>query len=88
MVVVTLNHRLNIFGHLDLSAIGGQSPWAKNPIGVSIGTPALTTRGATEEHMQRVAQIVSTVAENPTDDVALSRLRGEVEAIARELAPI
>ena len=38
--------------------------------------------------MQRVAQIVSTIAENPADEQALSRVRAEVEAIARELAPV
>jgi uncharacterized protein YdhG (YjbR/CyaY superfamily) len=38
--------------------------------------------------MQRVAQIVSTVAENPADEAALAHLRTEVEAIARELAPV
>ncbi len=38
--------------------------------------------------MQRVAQIVSTVAENPEDATAIDRLRGDVEAIARELAPV
>jgi hypothetical protein len=38
--------------------------------------------------MQRVAQIVSTVAENPADELAVSRLRAEVEAIASELAPV
>jgi glycine hydroxymethyltransferase len=56
--------------------------------GVRFGTPAITTRGARETHMQRVAQVVSAVAENPSDEAALERLRGEVEAIARELAPV
>jgi hypothetical protein len=38
--------------------------------------------------MQRVAQVVGTVAENPVDDAANARLRTEVEAIASELAPV
>jgi len=38
--------------------------------------------------MQRVAQIVSTVAENPADEAVLARLRVEVEALCRELAPV
>jgi glycine hydroxymethyltransferase len=56
--------------------------------GVRFGTPAITTRGASPAHMQRVAQVVSTVAENPADELALSRLRAEVEAIAGELSPV
>jgi glycine hydroxymethyltransferase len=56
--------------------------------GVRFGTPAITTRGATTRHMQQVAQIVSTVAENPADELALSRMRAEVEAITSELSPV
>jgi hypothetical protein len=38
--------------------------------------------------MERVAEIVSTVAENPSDEQAITRLRGEVEAIAAQLTPV
>jgi hypothetical protein len=38
--------------------------------------------------MLRVAEVVSTVAENPADEAALARLRMEVQAIASELAPV
>jgi len=31
---------------------------------------------------------VSSIAENPADEAAIERLRSEVEAIARELAPV
>ncbi len=70
------------------STVPGETrkPWYTS--GVRFGTPAVTTRGATEQHMQRVAEIVSTVAEDPKDESAQDRLRTEVEAIARELAPI
>ncbi len=71
-----------------MSTVPGETRKPAVTSGVRFGTPAVTTRGATEVHMQRVAQIVSTVAENPSDEVAISRLRGEVEAIARELAPV
>jgi glycine hydroxymethyltransferase len=71
-----------------MSTVPGETRRPAVTSGVRFGTPAITTRGATEEHMQRVAQIVSTVAENPADEEALSRLRNEVEAIARELAPV
>jgi glycine hydroxymethyltransferase len=71
-----------------MSTVPGETRKPAVTSGVRFGTPAITTRGANETHMQRVAQVVSTVAENPADEMALSRLRDEVEAIARELAPI
>lgn len=71
-----------------MSTVPGETRKPAVTSGVRFGTPAITTRGANEAHMQRVAQVVSTVAENPADEAALSRLRDEVEAIARELTPI
>ena len=71
-----------------MSTVPGETRKPAVTSGVRFGTPAITTRGATEAHMQRVAQVVSAAAENPADDVALARLRGEVEAIARELTPV
>ena len=71
-----------------MSTVPGETRKPAVTSGVRFGTPAITTRGATASHMQRVAQIVSTVAENPADELALSRLRVEVQAIAGELAPV
>jgi glycine hydroxymethyltransferase len=71
-----------------MSTVPGETRKPAVTSGVRFGTPAVTSRGATEEHMQRVAQIVSTVAEDPKDEIAIERLRSEVEAIARELAPV
>jgi glycine hydroxymethyltransferase len=71
-----------------MSTVPGETRKPAVTSGVRFGTPAITTRGATEQHMQRVAQIVSAVAENPADTVALERLRLEVEAVARELSPV
>ena len=71
-----------------MSTVPGETRRPAVTSGVRFGTPAVTTRGATEVHMQRVAQIVSTIAENPADEAAITRLRPEVEAIARELAPV
>lgn len=70
------------------STVPGETrkPWFTS--GVRFGTPAVTTRGATEEHMQRVAEIISTIAEDPRDEAAADRLRPEVEAICRELQPV
>ncbi|MCA1647827.1 MAG: serine hydroxymethyltransferase [Chloroflexi bacterium] len=71
-----------------MSTVPGETRRPAVTSGVRFGTPAITSRGATEPHMQRVAQVVSAVAENPTDEAATGRLRADVEAIARELAPV
>jgi glycine hydroxymethyltransferase len=71
-----------------MSTVPGETRRPAVTSGVRFGTPSVTTRGATEAHMRRVAQIVSTIAEKPSDEAALERLRPEVEAIARELAPV
>jgi len=71
-----------------MSTVPGETRKPAVTSGVRFGTPAVTTRGATEQHMQRVAQIVSTIGENPGDEAAIERMRTEVEAIARELTPV
>jgi glycine hydroxymethyltransferase len=71
-----------------MSTVPGETRKPAVTSGVRFGTPAITTRGATESHMQRVAQVISTIAENPADEAAIAQLRAEVEAIAGELAPV
>jgi glycine hydroxymethyltransferase len=71
-----------------MSTVPGETRRPAVTSGVRFGTPAVTTRGATTRHMQRVAEIISTIAENPADEAAITRARGEVEAIAHELAPV
>jgi glycine hydroxymethyltransferase len=71
-----------------MSTVPGETRRPAVTSGVRFGTPAVTTRGATEAHMHRVAQVVSSVAENPADEAATARLLLEVEALARELAPV
>jgi glycine hydroxymethyltransferase len=71
-----------------MSTVPGETRKPAVTSGVRFGTPAVTTRGANEGHMQRVGEIVSTIAENPADQTAIERLRSEVEAIASELAEV
>jgi glycine hydroxymethyltransferase len=71
-----------------MSTVPGETRKPSVTSGVRFGTPAVTTRGANEAHMQRVAQIVSTVAENPRDPAAIDAMRAEVEALARQLQPV
>jgi glycine hydroxymethyltransferase len=85
----TLARALEAVGIItSMSTVPGETRRPAVTSGVRFGTPAVTTRGATERHMQRVAEIVAAVAEDPADEAALNRLRGETEAIAAELAPI
>jgi glycine hydroxymethyltransferase len=71
-----------------MSTVPGETRRPAVTSGVRFGSPAITTRGANESHMQRVAEVVSTIAENPSDQAAIDRLRVDVEAIASELTPI
>jgi glycine hydroxymethyltransferase len=54
-----------------------------DPSGIRLGTPALTTRGLTEEHMPRVAawidEAVSAAVKD--DEAALDRIAGEVREL-------
>lgn len=51
--------------------------------GVRIGTPALTTRGMKEGEMKIVAQWISQVLENTSDEAALSRIKGQVRELCQ-----
>jgi len=85
----TLARALEAVGIItSMSTVPGETRKPAVTSGVRFGTPAVTSRGATERQMQRVAEIVSAVAEAPKDESAQARLRGEVEAVASQLAPV
>jgi glycine hydroxymethyltransferase len=71
-----------------MSTVPGETRRPAVTSGVRFGTPAVTTRGATEAHMGRVAEIVVAVADAPKDEAQLASLRTDVQAIAAELARI
>jgi glycine hydroxymethyltransferase len=54
------------------------------PSGVRLGTPALTTRGLTEEHMPQIASWIEKAIENRDDDAELARLHADVIDFARQ----
>lgn len=54
-----------------------------DPSGIRVGTPALTTRGMKEAEMRTIGNWIGQVLGNPTDQAALTRIRGEVLGLAR-----
>ena len=51
--------------------------------GLRLGTPAVTTRGMTEENMKRIAAWIDDALKNFQDPSTLSRLRNEIETFTK-----
>ena len=49
------------------------------PSGIRLGTPAATTRGLKEEHMEQIAEWMKQAIDNRKDEVKLAELREEVK---------
>jgi glycine hydroxymethyltransferase len=60
-----------------------------DPSGIRVGTPAITTRGLTTEHMHDLARWIDEGVEaaGGEDEAALERIRGEVLELARAFPP-
>lgn len=54
------------------------------PSGIRLGTPAITTRGLTEEHMVNIAEWMKQAIENRDDETTLNLLRVEVTSFAKQ----
>jgi glycine hydroxymethyltransferase len=52
------------------------------PSGIRLGTPAVTTRGLTEEHMEQIAEWMKQAIDAREDEEKLGKLREEVKAFA------
>ena len=52
------------------------------PSGIRLGTPALTTRGLVESHMEQVAEWMKQAIDSRDDEAKLAAIRAEVKAFA------
>ena len=52
--------------------------------GVRLGTPAITTRGAKEDLMVKIAELIECVLNAPEDETVIAAVRNEVNGIMKE----
>jgi glycine hydroxymethyltransferase len=70
------------------STVPGETRSPRQTSGVRFGTPAVTTRGATEEQMRQVGRLVAKIADNPDDQARLDEAKAEIRALADSLERI
>ena len=70
------------------STVPGETRSPRQTSGVRFGSPALTTRGATEDQMRQIARAVARVAHDPEDAAVLDAVTAEMRAVADTLEQI
>lgn len=51
--------------------------------GIRLGTPAVTTRGLVESDMETIAELITRVLKNPTDQATLDAAKADVGSLTR-----
>lgn len=54
------------------------------PSGIRLGTPAITTRGLKEEHMEQIAEWMKQAIDNRDDEAKLAKLREDVRVFVEQ----
>ena len=55
--------------------------------GLRIGTPSVTTQGMTEPEMAQIAEFITRVLRNPSDEANLAAVRSEVASLCSKFTP-
>ncbi len=70
---ITINKNMVPFDH--------RSPFTTS--GLRVGTPAITTRGLKEEHMEPIVKLIDRVIANYTDEATILKVRSEVNEMMK-----
>ena len=70
--------------NLNKNAIANDPLPPFRPSGIRLGTPAITTRGLTEEHMTQIAEWMLAAITNRENNTILQKLNNEVKEFARQ----
>ena len=70
---ITINKNMVPFDH--------RSPFTTS--GLRVGTPAITTRGLKEEHMEQIVKLIDRVIANYTDEATILEVRKEVNEMMK-----
>jgi glycine hydroxymethyltransferase len=74
--------RVNVTVNKNMIPFDPQPPRVTS--GIRLGTPAVTTRGMTEEAMVRIAEVMHLTLDNPADEEAHNEARAVVAALCAE----
>ncbi len=69
---------------LNANTVPGETRSAKEPSGIRIGSPALTTRGFDEAEMREVGQLIGRVIDNIDDESVLEEVSAAVDSLTDE----